>query len=197
MIFGYDHAFGKSRSGGIELLAEAGKEYGFDVIHAEPVYHDKMIISSTAIREVLHNGSVRIANEMLGFNYSITGKVVKGDGRGRKLNFPTANLELDYSYKLIPADGVYIGFVLWNNKKYQALVTIGHNPTFSGTKRQVEVYILNFNQSIYGEKIRIEFIKYMRGQIKFDNVDELIKKMYEDRNKAEIYFNKLEVDTCR
>lgn len=185
LVIGYDHRFGKNREGSIEDLKECAPLYGYQLEEIPPQEVDEVKVSSTKIREALFNGNIAKANRYLGYSYFISGKVEEGDKLGKELGFPTANISVPEAFKLIPADGVYLGRVILGSGKYFGMVSIGHRPTVvnRGEKR-VEVHILDFDQDIYGEKIKLEFLQWMRKDIKFDDVENLKKKMDEDKKHA-------------
>ncbi len=185
LVIGYDHKFGKDRKGNEQLLKELGESYGFDVSSVPPVEMDGEIISSTLIRRNLLAGKVQKANKMLGREYSLEGVVVKGSMRGRELGFPTANIQVDSEEKLIPSNGVYIVKVKVKEKIKFGLLNIGFRPTFGeGEELFVEVHIFDFQEDIYDSKIRVEFLDYLRPEIKFKNKFELIEQIEKDKEEA-------------
>lgn len=183
IVFGYDHKFGRNRVGDIHLLKQIAENYNIRVeeISAQTI-HD-ITVSSTSIRNYLLGGNIAEANTLLGYSYPLTGLVVKGDQIGRTLNFPTANMHMDDSFKLIPADGVYTVSVKFKNSEsnYYGLMSIGNRPTFNKIERRVEVYILDFDNTIYGEEITVEFLQFIRRDKKFNGVAELIQAMEQDK----------------
>ena len=178
IIIGYDHKFGKNRSADINDLIKLGKKYDFDVEQISAKEIDAISISSTKIRKALLNGDIQLANSYLGYNYSISGKVIEGKKIGRTLNFPTANLKIDEDYKLIPKNGVYIVSSLIDNKTVFGMMNIGKNPTVEGVSNSIEVHCFNFNQDIYNVKITVELISRIREEQKFESL-ELLKKQLE------------------
>lgn len=185
MVVGHDHKFGKDRIGDEDKLKEFGKVFNFDVTSVPPECNDGEIISSTKIRNALLEGNVEKANLFLGRNYTFTGTVVKGAQRGRLLGFPTANLKLDDRFKAIPKKGVYIVACSCFNEPYYGIMNIGYRPTFEEkTELVIEVHILNFNKDIYGEELRIDFMKRLRDEKKFESKEELINQIEEDKKKA-------------
>lgn len=192
LVIGYDHHFGRNREGSFEHLREFGPLYGFDVeeIAAEDV--DQVTVSSTKIRKALSEGDIDTANEFLGYTYSLTGKIVSGDRIGTELGFPTANLLIDDTLKLVPGDGIYavdVEFPATPNETFRGLCNIGMRPTFSGKLKTIETYILNFNREIYGEQMSIRFRKYLRPEEKFDHREALIDQMKQDELEARRFFN--------
>lgn len=182
MIIGYDYAFGRNRQGNASFLEEKSREYGFTLEVLKPVQVAQQVHSSTAIREILKNGRVADAVNVLGRNYTLDGVVVHGDGRGRKLGFPTANLSTEK--ELLPCDGVYVVKVKWSDRYFDGVINIGRRPTFSGGKTTLEIHLLGFQGDLYGERLRIYFVDRLRGEQKFASVDALQKAVLEDIEKA-------------
>lgn len=180
LIIGYDHTFGKDKSGDFSLLQKLAPELGFEVSQLPAVDFHHKHISSTQIRNALSTGNILEANEMLGYNYSLAGKVVDGKKIGRTIGYPTANLEVD-TIKLLPKNGAYIVEVFHKNKFYKGMLSIGTNPTVEGKTKTVEVYILDFNQNIYGEMLTINFRDFLHEEIKFENLEKLIERLDEDK----------------
>ncbi|MFV0182612.1 bifunctional riboflavin kinase/FAD synthetase [Empedobacter falsenii] len=191
LVIGYDHHFGKNREGNFEQLQVLSKEYGFNLIQLKAVEENDVAVSSTKIRNALIEGNISYANKALNYNYPLSGKVVHGDKIGRTLGFPTANLQVDPN-KLIPKDGVYAVDVFVDNQKYLGLLSIGFRETVTNTREhRVEVNILDFDQTIYGETIRLEFLERLRDEKKFNSLDELIATMNQDKENAiRLYGNK-------
>lgn len=173
LVIGYDHHFGKNREGSFEQLKLNGPTYGFEVEEISKQDVDHVTVSSTIIRKAIESADIELANELLGQRYSLSGRVVKGDQIGRQLGYPTANMEIDSLHKLIPADGIYAVYVHHAGTVYKGALYIGHRPTVDGTKKVIEVNIFNFNREIYGESLTVEFHKFIRGDQKFDSLDEL------------------------
>ncbi len=184
LIVGYDHGFGRDRSGNFDELKKISEENNFTVIKEKALTLDKTTISSSIIREMVEKGNVSDAAKMLGRLYSINGVVVRGEGRGKKLRFPTANLQIANDYKLLPKLGVYAVDCLINNKVYRGMSNIGTKPTFGGINKTVEIHILDFHKNIYGEKINIKFIERLRNEKKFKNEQDLINQLEKDKNKC-------------
>jgi riboflavin kinase/FMN adenylyltransferase len=181
VIIGYDHHFGKNREGSFKLLSKMGSEFGFEVEEVEAQLAGGTTVSSTKIRKLLEEGEVGRANKLLGYEYSITGKVVKGESIGRKLGFPTANIEISDEYKLIAAVGVYACRVEWLGKTYKGMSNIGFRPTINHGELTIEVNIFDFDTSIYGETITISFVERMRDEKKFDNLEALTAQLVKDK----------------
>jgi riboflavin kinase/FMN adenylyltransferase len=177
LVIGDNFRFGKNRSGDINLLKNYQDDRSFELIIPDSVLYKNESISSSRIRNFLQEGDLNAANECLGKEYMISGTVVSGEKLGRKLGYPTANISLDHDY---PLDGVYLTKTILDKKNYLSLTSIGDKPTFNGTEKLLEVFILDFDKDIYGEKLEICFLEEIRKQIKFNNQDELIKQMNED-----------------
>ena len=178
---GFDYRFGYKALGDSNYLKELGEKYNFETNIIMPIYVDEEIVSSTKIRNLIKIGEIKKANEFLGRPYSLVGNVVKGDQRGSKMGYPTANIQLSYNYA-IPKTGVYETITLIENKKFVSLTNIGYNPTFNGKKLKIENHIIDFDEDIYGRKIEIKFMDFIREDIKFNTVKELIEKIAEDIN---------------
>ncbi|MGZ5284461.1 MAG: bifunctional riboflavin kinase/FAD synthetase [Kaistella sp.] len=180
LIIGHDHTFGKNRSGDFNLLQKMSSEYGFEVEQVEAVdFHDRHI-SSTQIRNALKDAKIKEANEMLGYTYSVSGTVVDGKKLGRTIGYPTANISAS-PLKFLPKNGAYIVDVFLQNQHYKGMLSIGTNPTVDGNSLSVEVYILDFNDDIYGEEISVNFREFLHEEIKFDGLDKLIERLDEDK----------------
>ena len=187
IIIGYDHHFGKNRQGNFEQLNELSKKFGFNCIKIEEIKSENLNISSTQIRKAILNGNIKKANLGLGRNYSHTGKLIHGDKLGRRLGFPTANLETQ-TYKLIPGNGVYIVKVFLENEIFKGLLSIGTRPTVTNSnEKRVEVYLMDFDREIYGETLKIEVLHKIRDDMKFQSVEDLVQQMNLDKNFAQDY----------
>jgi len=184
LLIGYNNNFGRNREGNIRYLEENKKKFDIDIISIPKQSVDKISISSTKIREYLNNGKINSANRLLGRKYSINGKIVKGNGIGRKINFPTANIEIDEPKKLLPKSGVYAVEVILNKKIYLGMLNIGYNPTIKNEKKSIEVNIFEFSEDIYNNKISINFIRRIRNEKKFKNLNELKKQLIIDKKKV-------------
>ena len=180
IIIGHDHVFGKNKSGNFELLQKLSKELDFVVQQLDAVKEGEFNISSTKIRNCLGNGNIIGANKMLGYHYSVSGKVIDGKKLGRTIGYPTANIEVD-ELKLLPKKGAYIVEVYVKNKFYKGMLSIGTNPTVNGDKLTVEVYILDFNEDIYGDEITVKFRDFLHEEIKFESLEKLIERLDEDK----------------
>jgi len=184
LIIGYDHHFGKNREGSFEQLKLNGPKYGFDVEEIPKQDIDHIGVSSTKIRKALEEGDIETATHFLGTPYSITGRVVIGDKLGRILGYPTANLEIDTAYKLVPADGIYAVTVSYGHQTFNGMLYIGNRPTVHGMKRNIEVNIFEFDKDIYGESLTIYFHKLLRRDARFNNLEELKDQLHLDKEAA-------------
>jgi riboflavin kinase/FMN adenylyltransferase len=183
MVIGPDFALGKKREGDADALCALGREMGFSVTVVPPVVIDGEVISSTAIRQALSAGDIHRVRRLAGRNFSLRGNVVAGTGRGVTLGFPTANLDIGPEQAL-PADGVYAGWTEIDGGTFPSVTNIGASPTFGDKQRRVEVYIMDYEGDAYGCEIRVEFAERLRGEKKFDDVEELKKQIAEDVKKA-------------
>ena len=184
LIIGYDHTFGKDKSGDFSLLQKLSPELGYEVQQVEAVDYGDQHISSTQIRNALNAGNVKLANEMLGYNYSISGTVIHGKKIGRTIGYPTANISID-QLKLLPKKGAYIVDVFLGERKLKGMLSIGTNPTVFGNSLSVEVYILDFDEDIYGKEISVNFREFLHDEIKFETIEKLIDKLDEDKISTE------------
>lgn len=180
LVIGYDHHFGKDREGSFDNLKRMGPGFGFEVEEIPAQQSDNIKVSSTRIRNALAAGEVDVANNLLGYRYSLTGTVVKGQQLGRKLGYPTANIISTENFKLLPANGVYAVYVFSGEKKYNGMMNIGVRPTVDGTHRTAEVNIFDFDADIYGEKLTIEFVMRVREEKKFGGIEELKSQLAAD-----------------
>jgi riboflavin kinase/FMN adenylyltransferase len=184
MVIGHNHHFGKDRKGSFRYLKKISKEYGFTVEQVSPVVIQKSIVSSSVIREKLENGNIESANKFLGYNYFINGRIKAGEKIGRRLGFPTANIEPDDSHKLLPKNGVYAVKAGLDEVEYKGMLYIGTSPTIN-TKyynKKVEVHLLDFQGEIYSKGICVNFIARIRDEIKFRDEEELISQIYSDKH---------------
>lgn len=195
IIIGYDHRFGKNRSGDYKLLEKYQEEFDYEVKEIPAHILDHVTISSTKIRHALEGGDIRTANECLGYYYFFEGKVIEGNKLGRTLSYPTANLEIKDPNKLIPADGIYaVNISLGKENEaadsfvpesfHQGMMSIGFRPTIGDHKRMIEVNIFDFNENIYGRILRVYVKYFMRKEEKFDNLEELKKQISIDEVNA-------------
>lgn len=189
IIIGYDHRFGTNRSADINDLIVFGKKYGFEVEQIEAQEIDEIAISSTKIRTSLEDGAITLANEYLGYNYFFSGIVVKGNQIGRTIDFPTANIQIDEAYKLIPKNGVYFVKSKINNKPVFGMMNIGTRPTVEGKNQTIEVHFFDFDQDLYDKKITIEMIDFIREELKFESVESLKNQLHKDKQICKNYIN--------
>lgn len=188
VIIGYNHGFGKDRKGGIQSLKEEGRKKGFEVKVVSPVEYQNQPISSTRIRKSIISGKFNETLEMLGYGYSLYGKVMKGRGWGKKMGYPTANLEAN-SRKLLPKDGVYAAESVFNDKKLDGMMYIGSNPTFKDKGRSLEIHLFDFEGSIkVGQKIKLNLKDWFRGDVKFNNMESLRKQLQQDESRIKNHF---------
>ena len=181
VIIGYDHRFGRNRTANINDLTAFGATYDFEVEEIPVQEIDDVSVSSTKIRKALLEGAIRTANDYLGYEYMLTGTVAKGKGLGRQLNFPTANIAIAETYKLIPKNGVYVVKSTINGIVVHGMMNIGHNPTVGGTERSIEVHFFDFNEDLYGQKIQIDILDRIRDEHKFDSVSALTEQLQKDK----------------
>lgn len=183
LVIGYDHHFGRNREGSINELEGLAELYGFNIEMVPPQLFQDIAVSSTKIRKLLESGKIERANHYLGYNFFINGKVVKGNGIGKKINFPTANILINNELKILPCDGVYAVLLSLGNKKYKGMMNIGLNPTLNGKIRSLEVNIFDFNQDIYGQEIKVSFIKRIRDEKRFKDIEGLKRQLIIDKKK--------------
>jgi riboflavin kinase/FMN adenylyltransferase len=179
VVVGPDFRFGRDRLGDSDLLREMGEDLGFVVSEIEFVGDHDAVMASSRIRELIESGEVAAAADALGTRFTMANTVVTGDRRGREIGFPTANL-IPPERKVVPRIGVYAAFAEVRGQVRQAAVNVGVRPTFGGGDLLVEAFILDFDDEIYGEQLNIEFVEYLRPELKFDRVDDLVTKMKED-----------------
>lgn len=184
IIIGHDHRFGRNRTANIDDLIAFGKEYGFEVEQISAQEIQDVSVSSTKIRKALDEGNIALANDYLGYAYFLSGEVVKGKQLGRTIGFPTANIHIEEDYKKIPKNGVYIVKTIINQKEVFGMMNIGFNPTVNGEKQTIEVHLFDFDADIYGQKIEISLLEYIRDEQKFGSVDLLKEQLNQDRNTA-------------
>lgn len=187
MVVGYDHHFGKNREGSFQELQELGKLYGFVVNETKAVIVGETAVSSTKIRKAVQEGNMDLVSQFMKTPYVITGTVVHGNKLGRTIGFPTANIELDQTVKLLPAIGVYAVRLIVNGVTWDGVMNIGHKPTVQNDEHIfVEVFIFDFDQEIYGETVRIQCFDRLRGEHKFDSLDALKNQLKKDVEMAKL-----------
>lgn len=196
LAVGFDYRFGKGAAGDVALLERLASKYHYELLVADAVSLNGHKVSSSEVRDKIKHGDMVAAHHMLGRPYSVAGKVIKGKQVGRKLGFPTANLEVE-SYMSLIKPGVYVSYTEVGGKLYESLSNVGYNPTFEQTELNLETFLFDFDEDIYGQTIRIYFIAHMRGELKFSSLDDLIAQMNEDvRASKENYFSKMTTETC-
>ena len=181
IVIGYDHRFGKNRAADINDLIAFGLKYGFEVEQISAQEIDDVSVSSTKVRNAIQSGNISLANDFLGYQYFLKGTVVKGKQLGRTIGYPTANVKVNETYKLIPAIGVYAVSVLIDEVKYFGMLNIGTNPTVGENPLTIEVNIFDFDQDIYDKEIVISFIDKIRDQQKFNSLEELKNALAQDK----------------
>ncbi len=183
LVVGYDHRFGKNREGSFDYLQKCAEKFHFEVKKTEALAVDVEEVSSTKIRAALENGEITKANSYLGYNFTLHGTVVDGKRLGRKLGFPTANIEASDKYKIIPGYGVYAVFVEFEQNTYKGMLNIGMRPTFNNNadNRSIEVHIFDFSKDIYGKEITLSFVDKIRDEQKFDGIESLVEQLKNDK----------------
>ena len=185
LILGNDFVLGRNREGDVDALRRLGEEMGFSVDAVPPLRISHKVVSSTAIRDALAKGNMKKVSSLIGRFFSLQGRVTKGAGRGSGLGFPTANLEIDPEH-ILPADGVYATRIYIDGKSYPSVTNIGKNPTFGENKRTVETYVINYSGNLYGHELKIDFIERLRGEKRFESVEDLIRQMTADVQQGKI-----------
>jgi riboflavin kinase/FMN adenylyltransferase len=192
LIVGYDHRFGKDRKGGMaELIKFSGPlDYTVEEIPEQDI--NDVSVSSTKIRKALLSGNVALAAKFLGYQFSLHGRVIKGDKIGRTIGYPTANIFIEENYKLIPSDGIYAVTVAMNGSSYRGMAYIGQRPTINGMTRNIEVNIFDFNKEIYGQYVTMYFMEFLRHDVKFTGLEALKDQLKKDKEDTIAYFNRVE-----
>jgi riboflavin kinase/FMN adenylyltransferase len=190
IIIGHDHRFGRNRTANIDDLKAFGEQYGFEVEEISAQEIKEVSVSSTKIRHALIEGNVALANEYLGYDYSLTGIIVKGKQLGRTIGFPTANLKLEENFKLVPKNGVYIVKSIINSETVLGMMNIGFNPTVEGKDQTIEINYFDLDKDLYDQKITVSILERIRSEVKFDSVAHLTEQLEKDRNTALAYFKK-------
>lgn len=184
LVLGYDHQFGKNREGNIENIKKLSIEFNFEIFQLSPQLINNQTISSNSIREFLQNGEIKKANELLGYSYSIYGKVVEGNKIGRNIGFPTANLTIENEYKMIPSLGVYATLTEFEGKLYKSMTNIGYRPTLNMEDVTIETNIFDFNENLYNKNMRLYFIEKIRDEQKFTDMKALKTQLHSDQLKS-------------
>ena len=184
IIIGYDHRFGKNRDANIEDLIAFGRKYSFEVEQISAQEIDSVSVSSTKIRDAIANGTMAVANEYLGYDYLLSGKIIKGKQLGSTIGFPTANIKIEENYKLIPKNGVYVVKSHLQGKTVFGIMNIGLNPTVNGEYLSIEVHFLDFNADLYNTQISVSVIARIRDEEKFTSLDLLKTQIQKDKNYA-------------
>lgn len=188
LIVGYDHRFGKDRKGGLKDLEAFAKVFNYKIEEIPEQDINDVAVSSTKIRKAVLDGDVALAASYLGYNFSLHGRVVKGDKIGRTIGFPTANIFIEETYKLIPSDGIYAVTVELDEQVFRGMGYIGQRPTINGMTRNIEVNIFDFNQEIYGQDITMNFLEFLRHDVKFTGLDALKEQLQKDKEATLSYF---------
>lgn len=187
---GYDHGFGRNRQGSARLLEEFGTRLGFSVETVQPQEKDGVVVSSTGIRNLIREGRIREANQLLGYEYSLSGIVSRGDRIGRTIGFPTANIFPENPRKLLPSNGVYIVGIVIRGILYDGICNIGFRPTYNGRELKTEVHILDYSEDIYGLPVCVRFLERLRDEKKFSGSDELRSQIKLDETIARAWLAK-------
>ncbi|CAN5250338.1 bifunctional riboflavin kinase/FAD synthetase [soil metagenome] len=185
-VIGYDHQFGKDREGSIDTVRELGEKFGFEAHIVSRQEVENKTVSSTTIRNALQDkGDVKQAAKFLGRYYILNGTVVHGDKRGRRIGYPTANIQIDMSKKVIPKKGVYAVWLRVDGEYHPGMMNIGKRPTFEGEELTMEVHIFSFNNDIYGKEVQIQFVDRIRDEQQFEGIEQLKKQLGQDRSESE------------
>ena len=182
IIIGYDHRFGKGREASVTDLKNYADDYDFTVEEIKAQEIEKITVSSTKIRNSINQGDIKTTEKYLGRSFNLTGKIVKGDGLGKKINYPTANIFIEETYKIIPKDGVYLVETIIEDKLFNGMMNIGHRPTIGTNVKSIEVHLFNFNEDIYGKVISIKMISKIRDEKKFSSIEALKEQLVKDEN---------------
>lgn len=190
IIIGHDHRFGRNRTANIDDLITFGKQYDFEVEQISVQEIEDVSVSSTKIRKALQEGNMALSNEYLGYDYFLSGSIVKGKQLGRTLGFPTANLKIEENYKLIPRNGVYIVQSIINQKTVFGMMNIGYNPTVAGEHLSVEIHYFDFDADLYGHDISVSIVQFLRPEQKFESVALLKEQLEKDKKTALAFLHK-------
>ncbi|TAI47220.1 bifunctional riboflavin kinase/FAD synthetase [Flagellimonas allohymeniacidonis] len=184
IVIGYDHRFGRNRNANIQDLMTFGNTLDFEVEEIPVQEIDDVSVSSTKIRNALHEGDIETANNYLNYPYMLTGAIKKGRGLGKQFGFPTANLHIEESYKLIPKNGVYVIKGILGAKEHHGMMNIGYNPTVSGGKKSIEIHFFDYDGDLYDQKIQVRLLHRIRDEHKFDSVQDLQNQLKKDRQQS-------------
>lgn len=197
-VIGYDHQFGKDREGSIDTVQNLGKELGFDAHIVSKQEIENRTVSSTAIRTALQkDGDVKLASKLLERNYLLNGTIVHGDKRGKKIGYPTANIQAESKRKVVPKNGVYAVWVRVDNQYYPAMMNIGVRPTFDGDETTLEVNIFEFNEDIYGKNIQVQFVDRIRDEKQFEGIEQLKAQLEKDKKSTKEILNNISPDIAK
>ncbi|MCF6213750.1 MAG: bifunctional riboflavin kinase/FAD synthetase [Flavobacteriaceae bacterium] len=191
LIVGYDHQFGRNREGDFDQLKEYSELYNYEIVQIAQQDIEDVAVSSTKIRAALANGNITTANKYLGYHYMLSGKVIKGQGLGKTLDFPTVNLHIEESYKLIPKTGVYVIKTAVKGKTLYGIMNIGFRPTVNGKNQTIETYLLDFKGDLYGKKLKIYLLYRLRDELKFASLQELKIQIKSDALAARKYIDSI------
>ena len=189
MVVGFDHHFGKNRQGTFDNLIELSDAYGFKIEKIKPQNIGEVTISSTKIRNAILEGDCKKANTYLSANFSITGKVVQGNKIGSSIGYPTANIEIENQWKILPKNGVYAVKILLKNQQYFGMLNLGNRPSISDDSFAIEVHLFDFNATIYNEELKIEFIQRIRDEQQFSDLEKLKSQLKIDAINCKQIFN--------
>jgi len=187
IVVGFNYTFAKERKGTVQLLQNLGEQYGMGVEIVAPFYHNGEVVSSTRVRKLINSGKIEEANVILGYPYFIQGAVVHGQKNGRKMGYPTANVDFN-PQKALPPNGVYAVTIEWKEKFFQGIANIGYRPTFRGKNLSLEVHIFSFDDNLYDETIKVNFCKEIRAERLFNDINQLIEQIKLDTSIAQKYF---------
>ncbi|MDB9828916.1 bifunctional riboflavin kinase/FAD synthetase [Flavobacteriaceae bacterium] len=191
IIIGYDHRFGRNRNADIQDLKKYGEQFGFEVEEISAQQLDEVSVSSTKIRKALAKGDIHTANTYLGYAFTIEGVVTKGKALGRTIGYPTANLHVPQTYKLIPKNGVYVVKALVNNTLTYGITSIGTNPTVGGTAKSIETFFLDTSTDLYGKELQLHFLQHIREEATFKDLESLKQAIQKDEAFARDYIQPL------
>ena len=184
LIIGYDHHFGRNREGNYEKLVQLSKLYSYEVEKIAPLNYMGVSVSSTKLEKKIYENKFEEVRKFLGRYFSFSGKVIEGKKMGKKIGYPTVNINVENVNKLMPNDGVYAVYINVNSKNYMGMMNIGYNPTFNSSEKTIEVHILDFNKDIYGIDVRVSIVEKIRDEKKFFSVEDLKKNLDLDMKKV-------------